>query len=218
MHRRSAVWSALTVLLSAVLLMGTVGLAATYESLAELPEPNMVIKDHKFDLTEFDGGSTAVTGWQDLLEVQVFVTEETLIFVITGNGPMLPPPGGRAEHPMLFVLLDIDGDGGRMSLDDMLDWSMGRVRGYDVLIGYYGGNVGLRRITGSVFGSSLPVQHWREENSLYLEVRWSLLGGFPESPIPFLVFAEDDPKHPLREITRDMAPDGYPGQVPPGTP
>jgi hypothetical protein len=206
-------------MLAALLLVATLGSAATYESLAELPaEPAMLIEDHKYDLTEFDGGSTAVTGWQDLLEVKVYLTDETLIFVITGNGPMLPPPGGRAVHPQLFVLLDVDGDGGPMGLDDMQDWSAARIRGYDVLIGYYGGNVGLRRVTGSQFGSSLPVMQWREENSLYLEVAWSLLGGYPEMPLGFMVFAEDDPKHPAREITRDQAPNGYPGQIPPGTP
>jgi len=200
-------------LLAVLLIAGVAGVAATYESVDELPEPIAVIEDGAYDLDRIGGGPTARGGWQDLLEVQVFATEETLIFVVFGNGAMLPPPAGKSTHPMLFVLLDVDGLGGYLRLRDAADWDTADRRGYDYLIGYYGGDNGLRRLTGSRFGSSLPIDFWYSEDAAYFEVTWDLIGGRPDHPISFLVYTEDLASAIGGVLTRDMAPEGTPGSI-----
>jgi hypothetical protein len=203
-------------LLASLLVLGVVGIAQTYETLDELPEPLIVLEDHKYDLTQADGGSTIESGWQDILEVRVYTTEEALIFVIIGNGPMPQPPTGRGLHPMLFVLLDMDEGGSHLLLRDVLDWSFVAAKGYDFLVGYYGTGVGIRNVHGAKLGSAVPIEHWRSENAIYFEIPWTRIGT-PDGVAGFVVYAENQPHNLALEITRDLAPDGYPLQFGGGT-
>ena len=203
-------WGAL--LLASLLVVGVMGAAATYESLDELPEPDMVFEDNKFDLTKTSGRGTAEIGWQDILEVQIYTTEESLIFVIVGNGPMPPPPRGLGLHPMLFVLLDVEQRGSHVQIEDVQNWTLMTAKGYDFLIGYYGSGVGIRSVRGSKLGSPVPIDHWRSENTVYFEIPWTRIG-IPETVLGFLVYSENLPHNLALEITRDLAPDGYPALI-----
>jgi len=153
--------------------------AATYNSVEDLPEPDVLLTDRIGDAESYGGGSGA--GWADLREVRGYLTEHGVAFAVFCNGSI-------PANEVLLVLLDIDGPGGSVGRG-LLNREKTNMAGYDFGLGYLG-DVGLHEVSSSYdWPVDRRIDHWKKGKVAYFEVTWELLGGRPEA-IAFLVVAE----------------------------
>ena len=153
--------------------------AATYNSVEDLPEPDVLLTDRAGDAESYGGGSGS--GWSDLREVRAYLTEDGVAFAVFCNGS-IPSDG------VLLVLLDIDGTGGSVGRG-LLNREKTNMAGYDFGLGYLGA-VGLHEVSSSyTWPVNRGIDHWKKGKVAYFEVSWEMLGGRPEG-IAFLVVAE----------------------------
>ena len=146
--------------------------AATYNSVDELPIPDIVISDRSGDAVDWVCGGNAPRGWYDLREIQGFITNDGIAFAVfcSGNIP-------SSDNGILLVVIDVDGRGGSFGRGGPTNARMFGV-GYDYGVGPDGlwlirsDNIDLQPDdTGS----------WVDGRVAYFEVSWDQLGGRPES-------------------------------------
>jgi len=181
----------------ATVLLGASAAAVTYESVDQLPEPDLVLTDRMGDLVYGSAGS-----WEDIREVWVFVEEAFLAFAITCRGSA--PRGG-----MLFVLLDMDGNAGPISTRGGVNRDDVRRAGYEFELGLVHDDEGLYRVRDGTPRSVATVGHWSERGTAYYEVAWEDLGGRPEGTIDFMVLTfgtghDVAPNHGSAEIPAEL--------------
>jgi len=165
--------------------------AATYETVEDLPEPDIVISDSIGDAEIFGGGQGAPIGWYDLREIHGFITDEGVAFAVycSGNIP---------SDMILLVFMDVDGRGGAIGRGT-LDRSRIRNAGYDYALGILVDSGIFTIGTGHDWNRDREIEQWIDDRVAYFEVTWEQIGGRPEE-IALLIAAERAPY-------QDRAPD-----------
>ncbi len=146
--------------------------AATYNSVDELPAPDLVISDPSGDATSWSGDSVP-RNWYDLTEVQGFITDDGIAFAVFCNGN-IPTYGGG----ILFVAIDVDGRGGSFGRGGVTNTRLFG-NGYDYGLALQGLVLIRPTVVDVRFNSHL--ESWRDGRVAYLEIPWDQIGGRPES-------------------------------------
>jgi hypothetical protein len=185
----------------------------TYGDVASLPEPDLVLTDRLRDVDVYGGARLPHTDWEDLLEIQVFLTDRSLIFLVRTSGE-LPAASNLLHSGLLLVFVDVDGAPGQVPFSPYLfDLDAVRKAGYEFAIGQ-NGPIGLRRVStlGGATAPYSPIEHWRDDAIDYFEVAWEQLGGRPDHPISFFVFTARVRRGGF-EVILDRAPNNRPETI-----
>jgi len=186
----------------------------TYGGLDVLPEPDVLLTDRLRDIDVYGGSRLRLTDWEDILEVRVYVTEVSLIFVVRTSGE-LPMASNLLRSGLLLVFVDMDGAPGYLPFSPYLfDLDAVDRAGYEFGIGQ-NGPVGLRRVS-TMGGATSPytsIEHWRDGSTDYFEVGWDRLGGRPDHAISFFVFTARVSRNGL-VVYMDRAPNNRPESIP----
>jgi len=212
-HRRLLVVAA--IVLAASVAAATIASATpTYATADELPAPETVLRDRLRDVDVYGMARLPHTDWEDILEVRAYTTSASLIFVVLTSGE-LPQASSLLHSGTLLVLIDLDGDPGHVSFSP---YTFGpepiRRAGYEFALGQNGA-MGLWRATsvGRSISVASPIEHWRDEGLLYLEVSWEDLGGRPAGEIAFFLFTARFVRSTVT-VVMDRAPNGGAAYVP----
>jgi len=174
----------------------------TYGSIAELPEPDLVIEDRLGDVESQNAGV-------DIARVEVFTTAESLAFAITVSGSL---PSSLRSWGVFCVFLALDSKPVLISshwrLCDLIR------AGFEHGVGFVYGEVGFLHVRHQAHGCSAmkagQIEYWIEDNVAYFETTWENLGGKPETSVPIFVYVGEDPyRH-----TIDKAPNSGYGLIP----
>jgi hypothetical protein len=209
--------------LMALLLVAVVGITASMPAVGEptfgsadaLPEPDLHLTDRLRDVDVYGISRLRQTQWEDILEVSVYLTDLSLIFVVRTSGE-LPQASNLLRSGLLLIFLDMDGEPGHVPFSPYLfDITAVRRAGYEFAIGQRG-PVGLRRVSTMSTATTtawVEIEHWRDEDVDYFEVAWEDLGGRPNREIAFFVFTARVSRGGL-EVVMDRAPNNRPGHIP----
>jgi len=157
--------------------------AATYDSVDELPEPDLVVLDRIRDALYTTCGD-APMGWYDLEQIECFLTGDGIAFAVFCKGTVPP-------NHMLLILLDVDGQVGSVGRRGV---TLERVvsAGYEYAIGIYHGQVAVFDVSLSFpTGYDSDLESWKDGHVAYFEVTWDQVGGRPEA-VSVLAFAVDE--------------------------
>lgn len=212
-----------TNLLILLLLVTTAGIALafpawgepTYGSVEALPEPDLQFTDRVRDVDVYGISRLRHTQWEDILEVRVYLTEASLIFVVRTSGEV-PPASNLLHSGLLLIFLDVDGEPGHVPFSPYLfDLTAVRRAGYEFAIGQRG-PIGLRRVSTMRSAAStawVEIEFWRDDDIDYFEVAWENLGGRPAHEMAFFVFTARVSRGGL-EVVMDRAPNNRPERIP----
>ena len=162
--------------------------ATTYDSVDELPIPDIVISDRFADAEVLVQGGRAPTGWYDLREVHGFITDDGIAFAVFCRGRV-------PSDLTLVIFVNVDGQAGSIGRQPAASRVLSA--GYDYWIGVvqatHGGRAGVFRL-GAMAGvyQDPALEWWREGKVAYFEARWNQLGGRPESVTLYVSVADSD--------------------------
>jgi hypothetical protein len=170
--KRNLTWwvSLLVVLIGLSLGVG----AATYDSVDELPEPDLVVTDQSGDAQYWFTAIDAPRGWYDIREVQAFITGDGIAVAVTCNG-------SPSSDDLLVVLIDVDGSARSVGMGEPYLVKFARA-GYDYALGHVGRETGIFTASAGMRWTRNPnLEWWREGQVAYFEVTWDQIGGRPEA-------------------------------------